>query len=67
MGEKSKTKKRSCGNCVHHNPYDYPHQILCTRLLLENKNPVVQTSWCCEEWNPSSEECYCVEEAMKKR
>jgi hypothetical protein len=66
MGEKAKTKKRFCGNCVHHNPYDYPDQILCTKLLLENKNPVVQTLWCCEEWNATGEECYCVEEAMKK-
>jgi hypothetical protein len=66
MGEEAKTKKRFCGNCVHHNPYDYPDRILCTILLLENRNPVVQTLWCCEKWNPIDEECCCVEEATKK-
>jgi len=33
----------------------------------ENKNPIVPTLWCCEKWNPSSQECYCVEEAMKNK
>jgi hypothetical protein len=66
MGEKAKAKKRFCGNCDSHNPYKYPDQVLCTKRLFENKNPVVQTLWCCEEWNPISEECRCVEEAMKK-
>ena len=67
MKEKAKTEKRFCGNCGNHNAYNYPDQIFCTRRFSDNKDPVVQTLWYCEDWNPSSQECYCVEEAIKKQ
>jgi len=67
MKEKAKTERRFCGNCGNHNAYNYPDQIFCTKRLSDNKDPVVQTLWCCEDWNPSSQECYCVEEAIKKQ
>jgi len=67
MGEKAKTKQRFCGNCGNHNAYNYPDQVFCSMRFSENKNPIVETLWCCEEWNPSSQECYCVEEAMKNK
>jgi hypothetical protein len=31
------------------------------------KNPIVETLWCCEYWNPSSQECYCIKEAIKSK
>jgi hypothetical protein len=24
-------------------------------------------SWCCKDWNPTSQECYCLEEATKNK
>jgi hypothetical protein len=67
LEEKAKIKQKFCGNCGSHNAYNYPEQVFCTIRFSEGKDPIVQTLWCCEEWNPSSQECYCVEEAMKKR
>jgi hypothetical protein len=67
MKENAKTERRFCGNCGNHNAYDYPNHIFCTRRFSDDKDPVVQTLWCCEDWNPSSQECYCIEEAAKKR
>jgi hypothetical protein len=67
LEEKAKIKQKFCGNCGNHNAYSYPEQVFCSRRFSERKDPIVQTLWCCEEWNPSSQECYCVDEAMKKR
>jgi hypothetical protein len=61
------TDKKFCGNCGSHNAYNYPDRLFCGKRFSEDKDPVVQTLWCCEEWNPSSQECYCVREAMKKQ
>ena len=67
MSGKHKMKQRFCGNCGNHNAYDYPRQVFCTRRFSESKDPVVDTLWSCEDWNPSSQECHCVEEATKKQ
>jgi hypothetical protein len=67
MGEKTKTKQRFCGNCGYHNTYDFPNLVLCWMRFSENKNPIVETLYCCEHWNPNTQECYCVEEAMKNK
>lgn len=67
MELKSKPKRKFCGNCVSHTPYDYPNLTFCMRRLLDNQNPVVATLWHCKEWVPDTQQCYCVEDAMKKR
>jgi len=67
MTEKPKSKQRFCGNCGNHNAYDYPVKVFCTRRFAKNENPVVETLWCCAEWNPSSQECYCIEEAKNRQ
>jgi len=67
MEDKAKAKRRFCGNCGSHNAYNYPAQVFCSRHYGEGKNPIVETLWCCEEWSPSSQECYCVEEAKKSK
>jgi hypothetical protein len=64
--KKNTVERKYCGNCDSHNTYDYPSQVFCGRRFSEDKDPIVDTLWCCEEWNPSSQECYCVREAMKK-
>jgi len=65
--KKAKKKQSFCGNCGNHNAYDYPDKIFCFLRFCENKNPIVETLWCCGEWNPSSQECYCIEETLKKQ
>jgi hypothetical protein len=62
-----KVKQKFCGNCGNHNIYEYPEKIFCSKRFSKNENPIVNTLWCCPEWNPSSQECYCVEEALKNR
>jgi hypothetical protein len=62
-----RTKQKFCGNCGNHNAYEYPEKIFCSRRFSKNEEPIVDTLWCCPEWNPSSQECYCVEEALKKQ
>jgi hypothetical protein len=65
--KKTSDKERYCGNCGSHNAYNYPDEVFCGKRLADAKDPVVETLWCCEDWNPSSQECYCVREAMAKR
>ncbi|MEM3697814.1 MAG: hypothetical protein QXQ94_10010 [Candidatus Bathyarchaeia archaeon] len=62
-----KVKQKFCGNCGNHNVYEYPEKIFCSKRYSKNENPIVETLWCCPEWNLSSQECYCVEEALNKR
>jgi hypothetical protein len=59
--------KKFCGNCGNHNPFHYPERMFCSTRYAQNKDPIVDTLWCCDEWNPVSQECYCVREALKKR
>jgi hypothetical protein len=67
MKEKARAENRFCGNCGNHNAYNFPDQIFCMKRFSDNKDPVVQTLWCCGDWNPSSQECYCIEEAIKNQ
>jgi hypothetical protein len=64
---KPKQKQKSCGNCGNHTTYNYPTEIFCGKRFSEKKNPIVKVSWCCEDWNPASQECYCLEEAAKDK
>lgn len=65
--KRNSVERRFCGNCGSHNAYNYPGQLFCSKRFSEDKNPIVDTLWCCEEWNSTSQECYCVREAMKKQ
>lgn len=65
--EKDKAEAEFCGNCTSHNAYNYPDQVFCTRRFLKNKNAIVETLWCCDEWIRNAQECHCVEEAMQKK
>ena len=60
---------RFCGNCGSHNLYEYPLRMFCSTRFDKGKNPIVETLWCCDDWNEVSQECYCVREAsrLKKR
>ena len=65
--KESRSKSKFCGNCYYHDMYEYPNLILC-RLHYENsKDFIFPTLGSCGKWAPDSQECFCVEEAMKKR
>ncbi len=57
---------RYCGNCDGHNSYEYPRKVFCSTRYAQNKDPLVETLWCCSDWNLVSQECYCVKEALKE-
>jgi hypothetical protein len=67
MKEKTPKKQKFCGSCTSHNAYHYPDQVFCTRRFLKNKNPIVQTLWCCDEYYPAAQECNCIIDAMTKK
>jgi hypothetical protein len=68
---KSQNKKaepaKYCGNCDGHNSYAYPTQVFCSTRHAQSLNPIVDTLWCCDQWNRVSQECYCVKEAKKQK
>ena len=59
--------KKACGNCFQHNAYRYPDMIFCVLHFLERKKPIHSTLDVCERWKPDSQECFCLQEAAKKR
>jgi hypothetical protein len=60
-------ERRFCGNCGSHNPYEYPTRMFCSTRYAQNKDPIVDTLWCCDDWNPVVQECHCVRDALKKK
>jgi hypothetical protein len=64
-----KTKKtdKFCGNCGSHNLYEFPTKMFCSTRYDQGKNPIVDTLWCCADWNLVSQECYCIKEAQQKQ
>lgn len=59
--------EKYCGNCNSHNIYRYPDLMFCSRRYSQQKNPIVKTLWCCDEWSMVVQECHCVEEALKAK
>jgi hypothetical protein len=65
---KKNTKvEKYCGNCDSHNSYNYPKKVFCSTRYGQNKDPIVETLWNCSQWNLVSQECYCVQEALKSK
>jgi len=58
---------RFCGNCDGHNLYEYPMKMFCSKRYAKNKDPIVDTLGCCDDWEPVTQECYCVREALKQQ
>ena len=59
--------EKFCGNCDSHNCYDYPKIVFCSTRYWHNLDPIVDTLWCCDSYNRVSQECYCVQEALKQK
>ena len=57
-------EKRFCGS---HNPYEYPTRMFCSTRYAQNRNPIVDTLWSCDDWNPAAQACHCVRDALKEK
>lgn len=66
METKREIKEKYCGNCSYHNVYEFPSKIFCTYRLAKGLDPIISTLWCCENWQPSVDDCFCVEAAKKQ-
>jgi len=60
------SEKKFCGNCRYHNTYNYPDQVFCFVKFQKLKKPVVSTLDYCDEWEYKQQECYCLEDTIKK-
>jgi len=67
MTKKSERMRKICGNCRYHNAYNYPDSVFCFALFAEKKNPVVSILSTCDEWEGKLQECYCLEDYLKRR
>ena len=65
--ESEDKERRFCGNCVNHNPYEYPIRIFCSKRYAQNKEPIVETLGCCDHWSPVNQDCHCVRDALKEK
>jgi hypothetical protein len=63
--KKTEAEKRCCGSCDSHNAYEYPDRVFCSTRYGQDKEPIVETLWCCDEWNLVNQQCYCVREALR--
>jgi hypothetical protein len=59
-------KDRFCGNCRYHNSYNYPDQSFCFVKFQKLENPVVSTLDCCDQWTFKPQECFCLDDMLKK-
>ncbi len=66
MENQSTSKEKHCGNCHHHNAYDYPKKVFCLFRFLRKENPVVSTLDVCENWQQDHQKCLCLQEALKE-
>jgi len=67
MSKKSGRMEKICGNCRYHNAYEYPDRVFCFAKFGERENPVVSIFYCCDEWENQLQDCFCLEDAMKKK
>jgi hypothetical protein len=65
--ESVKEKRRFCGNCINHNPYEYPKTIFCSKRYAQTKEPIAETLGCCNDWSQVNQDCHCVRDALKEK
>jgi len=67
MSKKIGDVKKVCGNCRYHNTYEYPDYVFCFARFSDRQNPVVSIFECCDNWEDKLQECFCLEDALKKK
>lgn len=66
MKKVASSEKRFCGNCRYHNTYDYPNRVFCFVKFQKLSNPIVSTLDNCDEWEYKHQECFCLQDALKR-
>jgi len=64
--KKSEQMSKVCGNCRYHNAYDYPSSVFCFAKFARRENAVVSILSSCDEWEGKLQDCYCLEDHLKK-
>jgi hypothetical protein len=59
--------ERFCGNCQFHSVYKYPEIIFCFKRFQQGEKAVFSTLDCCELWEPQTQGCFCVKDALERR
>jgi len=67
MSKKTGHKSTVCGNCRYHNTYKYPDQVFCFARFSKRENPVVSIFHHCDEWESKLQDCFCLEDSLRKR
>ena len=63
--KQAEPEKKYCGNCRYHDVYQYPDLIFCFVRYGRNLDSVYPTLGYCELWEKKTQECFCIEEALK--
>jgi len=67
MPKKSSHMDKVCGNCRYHNTYEYPDRVFCFARFSGRENPVFSVFDSCDEWENKLQECFCLEDALKRK
>jgi len=67
LTRKSASVDKVCGNCRCHNTYEYPYNVFCFTKFADRENPVVSIFDGCDKWENKLQDCFCVEDALKKQ
>lgn len=67
MPQKSAPMQKICGNCRYHNTYEYPDIVFCFAKFSHRESPVVSIFDSCDQWENKVQECFCLEDALKKQ
>ena len=67
MPKKAANMDKVCGNCRYHNAYEYPDYVFCFNKFSDREYPRFSIFDFCEQWENKLQECFCLEDALKKR
>jgi len=67
MSKKPENMREVCGNCRYHNTYDYPDRVFCFDKFSRRENPVVSVFHSCDSWEVKLQDCFCLQDSMRKR
>jgi hypothetical protein len=59
--------RKICGNCRYHNAYVYPDTVFCFARFAKKQESAVSILFGCDEWEEQQQDCFCLEDHMKKQ
>jgi len=66
MTKAARQMRKVCGNCRYHNTYEYPEKVFCFVRFGDRKDPAVSILFSCNEWENRLQDCYCLEDYLKR-